>query len=117
MLPGYGFDATEGGEPIKTSAPPQPTSGGASIQSGLPNPYLGVASAAEDATAIYRARCIGCHKAGGGSGPDLFRTGLSAKEFRDAVQEGGNGMPAFRELLDEDEILKLHALVASHDRL
>ncbi len=117
VLPGYGFPATEGGEPIKTSAPPQPTSGSAAPEVGMTNPYIGVAGAVDAAKAIYRARCIGCHKAGGGSGPNIFRTTLSTRLFVDAVLTGGGGMPSFRELLDEQEILKLHALVVNRDRL
>ena len=117
VLPGYGFDATEGGEPIKTSSPPQPTSASPVTGSELSNPYLLMASSADAAVEIYRTRCIGCHKSSGGSGPNLFRTGLSARQFVEAVLQGGNGMPAFRELLDEDQILKVHALVLTRDRL
>ncbi len=117
VLPGYGFDATEGGEPVKTSAPPQPTSGGSAAESDLPNPFLRMASSAGDAMDTYRTRCIGCHKSSGGSGPNLFRTGLSTRKFLEAVLEGGNGMPAFRELLDQNQILQVHALVVTRDRL
>ena len=119
VLPGYGFEATEGGEPIKTSALPYPTSGGAQSAGGPEpaNPFLRDAAAIEEAKPLYRARCIGCHKAGGGSGPNIFRTSLSARQFLDAVAQGGNGMPAFGELLDEREILKIHALAVSRDRL
>ena len=117
VLPGYGFDASEGGEPITTSSPPQPTSAGSATQSDLPNPYLRMSSSAEGALEIYRTRCIGCHKSSGGSGPNLFRTALSARQFVQAVLEGGNGMPAFKELLDEDQILQVHALVVTRDRL
>jgi cytochrome c551 len=76
-----------------------------------------LAAAIAEAESLYRARCIGCHKAGGGSGPNLFRTRLSTKQFTDEVQTGGNGMPSFRELLSQDEILKIHALVLTRDQL
>ena len=113
VLPGYGFPATEGGEPISTPVPPQPTAGNVGPEVKTTNPYIGLASAVEEGMAIYRARCIGCHKVGGGSGPNLFRTGLVARQFVDAVVQGGNGMPSFRQLLDDDQILKVHALVVS----
>jgi mono/diheme cytochrome c family protein len=117
VLPGYGFTATEGGEPIESAGPGQPTaSSGASALAGT-NPYLGSSDALREAEGLYRARCIGCHKGGGGSGPKLFRTRLPANQFFDEVVDGGNGMPSFRELLDREQILKIHALVASRDKL
>ena len=120
VLPGYGFEATEGGEPLRTSSPPQPTSSGAGVAQGgsaPPNPFVGDAAAIAEAAALYRARCIGCHKAGGGSGPNIFRTALDSRQFMDALLIGGNGMPAFGDLLDESQMLKIHALVISRDRL
>jgi mono/diheme cytochrome c family protein len=42
---------------------------------------------------------------------------LSTRQFVEAVLDGGNGMPAFREVLDENQILKVHALVVTRDRL
>ena len=117
VLPGYGFLATEGGEPISTPVPPQPTAGTVGPEVKTTNPYIGLASAVEEGMVIYRARCIGCHKGGGGSGPNLFQTGLVTRQFVDAVVQGGNGMPSFRQLLDDDQILKVHALVVSRGRL
>jgi cytochrome c551 len=114
VLPDYGFTPTEGGDPIQSAGPPQPT---ASSSASEANPFLGLAAAIAEAESLYRARCIGCHKAGGGSGPNLFRTRLSTKQFTDEVQTGGNGMPSFRELLSQDEILKIHALVLTRDQL
>ena len=117
VLPGYGFPATEGGEPIKTSAPPQPTSGSAASAESAPNRFLGDAAAIDEAERVYRAQCVGCHKTAGGSGPNLFRTNLDARKFVEAVRQGGEGMPAFRDMLDQDQILKLHAFAVSRDRL
>ena len=118
VLPGYGFEATEGGEPIPTPEPPQPASGsGAGGTPESANPFVGDAAALEEAAALYRTRCVGCHKSGGGSGPNLFGTTLTASQFAEAVLTGGNGMPAFRELLDEVQVLKLHALARTRDGL
>ena len=117
VLPGYGFPETEGSEPIKTSSPPPPTTGSANAEHQINNPHLGNPTAIREAEGMYRARCLGCHKSSGGSGPNLFGTRLGAQGFVDAVLTGGNGMPAFRELLSQDEILKLHALAVTRDRL
>ena len=119
VLPGHGFEATEGGEPVRVAMPWQPSPGGTSDGAGdeAGNPHLGSSAAIAEAKAVYRSRCIGCHKAGGGSGPDLFGSALTPRQFADAVLVGGNGMPSFRDVLDEQEILKLHALVASENGL
>ena len=117
VLPGYGFPATEGGEPIKTSSPPQPTSDSASAAEQMENPYIANSDAIVEAEGIYRARCLGCHMSSGGSGPNLFGTGLGTRSFVEAVLVGSNGMPSFRDLLSQDEILKLHALCVARDRL
>lgn len=117
MLPGYGFQSTEGGEPITTSAPLQPTSGNGGFEAGMTNPYFGEASILKESTAINRVLCVGCPKAGGVSGPNLFRTRLTTRQFFDEVLQEGNGMPSFYELLDPDQILKVHELVVSRDRL
>ena len=118
VLPGYGFEATEGGEPIPTAEPLQPASGsGAGGARESANPFVGDAAALEEAAALYRTRCVGCHKSGGGSGPNLFGTRLTASQFAEAVLTGGNGMPAFRELLNDVQVLKLHALARTRDGL
>ena len=118
VLPGYGFDPTEGSEPIRAARPPQPTSAaGADAGPEEQNPFLGDAGAMAEAAALYRTRCVGCHKSGGGSGPGLFRTELTSGQFVESVLAGGNGMPSFRDLLDEAQILKLHALVKTRDGL
>ena len=74
VLPGYGFAPTEGGEPIKTGAAPTSPS---PVQAELRNPLVGRAEAVAAGERIYRGRCAGCHRSGGGAaGPSLFRTGL-----------------------------------------
>ena len=117
VLPGYGYEATEGGEPIRTSSPPQPTSAGAAELGAMANPYLEDAEAIAEGESLYRTRCIGCHKASGGSGPNLFRTRMEPQEFIDEVNVGGDGMPAFGELLSREQILRIHALAQSRDQL
>ena len=113
VLPGYGFPATEGGEPIKGVTPPQPTS---ATQSSLP-------AFAPEAVArgerLYRARCVGCHQSGGASGPNLFRTTLDRGRFAEGVAQGvaGTLMPAFGSLLSKEEIEDIYAFVLSRDRL
>ncbi|MEZ5396629.1 MAG: cytochrome c [Bryobacterales bacterium] len=121
--PGYGFEPTEGGEPIQGAGPPQPTgSSAAASPSGageMANPFAGdpAALATGERLRAPGERCQGCHKAAGGSGPNIFRTRLSAKPFVDVVTEGRKGMPAFRGLLDQDAILRIHAFVRSRDQL
>ena len=120
VLPGYGFPPTEGGEPIEGAGPPQPTAAGGAdadtAEGALQNPFHGNAEAVEEAEALYRANCIGCHKSSGGSGPNIFGTGLSTQRFLEQVMSGGNGMPAFGTVLERDQILKLQALAASRER-
>jgi mono/diheme cytochrome c family protein len=113
VLPGYGFPATEGGEPIQGAGPPQPTSGAQS------NPFLGQEDAIAQGEQIYRARCFGCHKSNGGSGPNLFQTALGATRFFDAVSKGrqGTAMAPFGSILSQEQIWQVHAFVVSRDRL
>ena len=115
VLPGYGFPPTEGQEPIKGEAPPQPT---AATQAGTTT-----TAASEDAIIrgeqLYRARCFGCHQAGGGSGPVLFRTPLGPSRFKEAVVKGREGttMPSFGSLLSTDDVWAIFDFVLSRDRL
>ena len=114
VLPGYGFPATEGSEPIAGSGPPMPTQ--STTQS---NPFIGDVDAMARADRTYRGRCVGCHKSGGGSGPNLFGTTLEVSRFVDKTSSGvpGTTMPAFGSLLTNDQILELHAFVLSRSRL
>jgi len=114
VLPGYGFPATEGSEPIAGLSAPQPTQ-----SSGESNPFTGDADAMVRAERIYRGRCVGCHKSGGGSGPNIFGTTLELSRFVDKTASGvpGTTMPAFGSLLSNDQILELHAFVVSRSRL
>ncbi len=116
VLPGYGFPPTEGTAPIHGEAPPQPTS----ASEATPNAPAGdVAAALARGERLYRGRCVGCHQAGGASGPNLFRTALSEERFLDAVAKGREGtlMPSFESLLTADEIRDIYSFVLSRDHL
>ena len=117
VLPGYGFAPTEGGEPIKTgAAPPSPSP----VQAELRNPLMGQAEAVAAGERIYRGRCAGCHRSGGGAaGPSLFRTRLSPAQFLDTVTKGrpGTAMAPFAEILSQNEMWQVHAFLLSRDSL
>jgi alcohol dehydrogenase (cytochrome c) len=112
VLPGYGFPPTEGGEPIKGDAIPQPTS------ASLSGPAFDTELIARGER-LYRARCVGCHRTGGASGPNLFGTPIPRDRFEAGVAEGvpGTLMPSFRSLLSSEEIGAIYAFVLSRDRL
>ena len=115
VLPGYGFPPTEGREPIKAPSPP-PT---VSNEGEAANPLLGGQAAVIEGERIYRGRCVGCHRTGGGAGSNIFKTALRAGQFFDTVTKGhqGTGMPAFEQLLSHDEIWQVHAFLMSRDSL
>jgi alcohol dehydrogenase (cytochrome c) len=126
VLPGYGFPATEGGQPILGSGPPQPTQGVGGAAEGAidveveasTKPLAGDADAVANGERAFRARCVGCHKGSGGSASNLFRTRIGPDRFVRSVTDGVTGslMPAFGSLLSRDEILEIHAFVVSRDR-
>jgi hypothetical protein len=111
VLPGYGFPPTEGHEPIQGEPPPQPTS----ATQPSASPGLAVVQGEQ----VYRARCFGCHQAGGGTGTNLFRTTLGPARFKEVVTKGREGttMAAFGGLLSTDEIWALYDFVLSRDHL
>jgi mono/diheme cytochrome c family protein len=83
------------------------------------SPFLGQEDAIAAGQQTYRARCIGCHKAGAGAGPRIFKTKLDPKRFIDTVTTGrqGTAMPAFGTLLSREEIWQVHAYLMSRDGL
>ncbi len=122
VLPGYGFPATEGGDPLPGAGPPQPTAGSQASSAPAPaeaNPLAGDAASIAAGEAIYRSRCLGCHRSTGGSGPNLFGTALTTTQFFDVVKKGreGTAMPAFEAVLTEEQMRQIHALATSRDRL
>ncbi|WP_274366173.1 c-type cytochrome [Paenibacillus thermotolerans] len=61
---------------------------------------------------IYEANCLACHAAdmsGGGSFPNLQAVGgrLNADEIHNRISNGGNGMPAFKGVITDEEIQTL----------
>jgi mono/diheme cytochrome c family protein len=124
VLPGYGFPPTEGGKPIPGEAPPQPTStnpvpGAPGAATEEENPLAGNEDAIAMGGTLYRTRCFGCHMAAGGSGPRIFRSRLSARQYFTTVQTGvpGTLMPSFQNLLKPEEIWQIHAFTSAYDRL
>jgi glucose dehydrogenase len=113
VLPGYGFPATDGTAPIQGEAPPQPTAASSAVTPAATQEAISTGER------LYRGRCVGCHQAGGASGPNIFRTALSEADFAVIVAKGRAGtlMPAFESLLTSEEIGAVHAFVRSRDRL
>jgi cytochrome c551 len=64
---------------------------------------------------FLRENCYGCHggRGGGGMCPSL-RNGIDEDDAEDAIEEGTpNGMPAYEDRLDDDEIEDLIAYLKS----
>jgi mono/diheme cytochrome c family protein len=130
VLPGYGFPASDGGEPVKTGEPSlQPTSATPTSASTAPAGSGATASGGGRALGtdesialgeqIYRARCSGCHQASGGANKELFRTTLPPSRFKETVMNGraGTTMPAFGALFSSDEIWAVFEFLLSRDKL
>ena len=122
VLPGYGFEPTEGAEPVAPGTPfvaPGLSAPSAPDANDVANPLLGDAAAIAAGERIYRERCVVCHRSGGGAGPSLFRNRLPLGQFLDTVNRGrpGTNMPAFEELLSPVEIRQVHAFLMSRDTL
>jgi mono/diheme cytochrome c family protein len=87
----------------------------------LTNPFLGQEAAIQEGERIYRRTCIGCHRSIRGHGPSLFgiRKRMSDERFLETVTHGrkGTNMPAWGNLLSQDQIWAVHAFVNSRDRL
>ena len=119
VLPGYGFEPTDGSEPITPDAPALSTAPAPLAAGDVANPVLGDEAAIGAGERIYRGRCALCHRTGGGAGPSLFRNTLQPGQFLDTVSGGrpGTNMPAFEQLLSRDEIWQVHAFLMSRDAL
>ena len=116
VLPGYGFEPTAGGDALTTTSG---SPAGGEPDAGAADPPAGNPAAVAAGERIYRERCVGCHRTGAGAGPSIFRTGLDPARFFDVVAEGrdGTNMPAFEELLSNDEIRQVYAFLMSRDAL
>ena len=70
------------------------------------------------AQVFAQAGCGNCHtleqaNATGQVGPNLNETDLDEDEIRDTVENGRDGMPAFRDQLEDEEIDNVAAFVAA----
>jgi mono/diheme cytochrome c family protein len=79
-------------------------------------PEGGVAGAGDayDGETIFQRQCAGCHGdegKGGGVGPALFETGLSARDVAIVVQQGRGVMPA--QIVAGEELADVTAYVES----
>lgn len=71
-----------------------------------PTPTEAVSTA--NVEAIYQSRCVACHAAdlSGGMGPGLQDVGarMSAQDIAARIEQGGNGMMAYKGVLTDEEI-------------
>jgi len=85
------------------------------------NPYTGNAQAIAEGQELYKQlNCYGCHgmRGGGGMGPNLtdetWQTGDgSDTNLMAQVRDGKGKMPAFKDVLDDDQAWKIIAFVRS----
>ncbi|MBD2870638.1 c-type cytochrome [Paenibacillus arenilitoris] len=73
---------------------------------------------AAEAESLYAQNCVSCHAAdlSGGMGPDLQHVGaeMSVEEIHAQISNGGNGMPAYKGQLPEEQIAALSEWLAGH---
>ena len=117
VLPGYGFPPSEGDNPAGAPVPPTPAAPTTATAGETAGPAPDEESALAAGARIYRARCVGCHRTGSGTGTNVFRSPLSPQEFFDMVADGieGTNMPAFGALLSAEEIRQVRAYLLSRD--
>lgn len=85
------------------------------------NPYTGNAQAIAEGRELYKQlNCYGCHgmRGGGGMGPNLtdetWQTGDgSDTNLMAQVRDGKGKMPAFKDVIDDDQAWKIIAFVRS----
>ncbi|WP_159883668.1 c-type cytochrome [Paenibacillus puerhi] len=77
----------------------------------------GTAEAA-GAEAVYKANCLACHgnNLQGASGPNLQKVGarLTKDQIVAKIQNGGGGMPAYKDKLKAEEIQALADWLVTH---
>lgn len=108
----------------KTETPPTPSANTTTATPGpnVPNPRQAQAEVAE----LYTQVCASCHKGDGSGGtadfgdgkplkvPSLLTAGKikdSDAEFIEQINEGGDGMPAYKTKLDEAKVKSLVAYI------
>ncbi|MGO4547635.1 cytochrome c [Paenibacillus sp. 2TAB23] len=71
-----------------------------------------------EAESLYGKNCVSCHAVdlGGGVGPNLQHVGaeMSADQITTQISNGGNGMPAYKGQLKDEEIAALASWLAGH---
>jgi mono/diheme cytochrome c family protein len=85
------------------------------------NPYTGNAQAIAEGQELYKdLNCYGCHgmRGGGGMGPNLTDETWQIGDGSDAnllaqIREGKGKMPAFKDVIDDDQAWKIIAFVRS----
>lgn len=85
------------------------------------NPYTGNAQAIAEGQDLYKQlNCYGCHgmRGGGGMGPNLTDETWQTGDGSDAnlmaqVRDGKGKMPAFKDVIDDDQAWKIIAFVRS----
>jgi len=85
------------------------------------NPYTGNATAIAEGQELYKdLNCYGCHgmRGGGGMGPNLtdetWQTGDgSDTNLMGQIRDGRGKMPAFKDVVSDDQVWKLVAFVRS----
>jgi cytochrome c551 len=91
----------------KTNNPAGNTAGGGAAGGGT---AAGGTATAADAQAIFKANCVGCHgdnlegRMGGNSNLQQVGARRSREEISGRITNGGNGMPAFKGKLKDQEI-------------
>jgi cytochrome c oxidase cbb3-type subunit 3 len=85
------------------------------------NPYTGNAQATAEGQELYKQlNCYGCHgmRGGGGMGPNLTDEAWQTGDGSDAsllaqIREGRGKMPAFKDVIDDEQAWKIIAFVRS----
>src|SRR5262249_43368031 len=85
------------------------------------NPYTGNPQAIAEGQQLYKdLNCYGCHgmRGGGGMGPNLTDETWQTGDGSDAsllaqIREGRGKMPAFKDVIDDDQAWKIIAFIRS----
>ncbi|UUZ86586.1 cytochrome c [Paenibacillus sp. P26] len=90
--------------------------GGGGAQEGKDRSGSAAVDGNPDAAAIYKQQCLSCHAAdlSGKVGPNLQKVGakLTKEQIAGKIEAGGGGMPAFKSLLNGQQIDTLASWLA-----